>query len=83
MVTLFIISSVRTFMVIFRVAKVGLYAVASPMNLKIKYHNVHDKPTTTTVNLTIAKIIYKSLQHDQREKGKEKSMEINMASLVG
>lgn len=41
-------------------------AINSLIQLKLKYYNVHDEPTTINVNLFGEKRIYKALQQDQK-----------------
>lgn len=55
--------------------------VVSLVNLKLKYHNVHDKPIEVCIDLSRSKRIYKAFQLDQN-KVKDKEMEINVASLI-
>lgn len=41
-------------------------AMASPVNLKLKYHNMHDEPTIINVGFSKAQQIYKALQQDHK-----------------
>lgn len=61
---------------------VTLDALASPVHLKLKYHNVHDEVVTISVDLSIAKRIYKAFEHDLKE-GEDSVIKINVASLIG
>lgn len=56
--------------------------MASPIHLKLKYHNFHNEPITIYGDLSGARRIHKDLQRDQNGKDNEKVMEINMASLT-
>lgn len=58
-----------------------LDVVASPIQLKLKYHNVHDKSVIININILGEKWIYKALQQHQKE-GEAKAMEINVSSLI-
>lgn len=57
-----------------------LYAMVSPVHLKMNYHNIHDEPITINADLTGVKRIYQALQQEKKE-GKVVDMQINMALL--
>lgn len=59
-----------------------LDAIASPVNLILKYHNMHDKMVTICVCLGGARGIHKALERGYSEQGKKKAMKINITSLI-
>lgn len=54
-------------------------AMASPVHLKIKYHNLYGESGVLLVDLEAAKKIHNALQWDQ---GENTAMEINITSLI-
>lgn len=58
-----------------------LDVMASPDQLKMKYHNIHDEPVTINTDLIWAKRIYQALQHKKKE-GEVTFMEINMSLMI-
>lgn len=59
-----------------------LDAIASPIHLKLKYHNMYDDPVTLNADLFGAKRIYQDLSQDKKD-GEFKAMDINVVSLIG
>lgn len=59
-----------------------LNVVASSIHLNLKCHNIHDESMTIFSKLVEAWRIHKALQCDQSDKEKEKTMEINVTSLI-
>lgn len=58
-----------------------LDAVASLVQVNLKYHNVHDEMVMINVELSRAEMINKPL-HQYQNEGKGIDIEINIASLV-
>lgn len=57
-----------------------LDALVFYVHLNLKYHNVHGDSMMINTNVYRVKIIYKTLQHDDKEE-KGKAMKINVGSL--